>query len=94
MMKPLPFGNPEHIVGLRETLPDEGSIPVAYRTFAEWRDRNTVFEHVAGAASWEPNLEGGDEPIRISATRVSGLLLSESTKKSNSGSAFASRTDS
>jgi putative ABC transport system permease protein len=71
LLRPLPFGSPERIVGLRETLPDEGSIPTAYRTYAEWRDRNTSFESIAGIVGWEPNLEGGDEPVRVAAVRVS-----------------------
>jgi len=37
LLRPLPFGDPERLVALRETLPDEGAIPVAYRTYAEWR---------------------------------------------------------
>jgi putative ABC transport system permease protein len=75
LLRPLPFGSPERIVGLRETLPDEGSIPTAYRTYAEWRDRNTSFESIAGIVGWEPNLEGGDEPVRVAAVRVSSAYF-------------------
>ncbi|MCA1631814.1 MAG: ABC transporter permease [Acidobacteria bacterium] len=71
LLRPLPFGAPERIVGLRETLPDEGSIPVAYRTYAEWRERcGAVFESVAAMADWRFNLEGGAEPERVDGVRV------------------------
>jgi len=70
LLRPLPFKEPNQLVGLRETLPDEGSIPLAYRTFAEWRDRNTVFESIAAMSGWNPNLESGDEPVRVSGMAV------------------------
>src|SRR3712207_5678264 len=62
MLRELPFAEADRLVGLRESLPDEPSIPLAYRTYAEWRDRNTVFEGVAAATAWQINLESGDEP--------------------------------
>lgn len=71
LLKPLPFKEPGRIVGVRETLPDEGSIPASYRTFAELRDRNTVFENIACMTKWEPNLESGASPIRVSGMAVS-----------------------
>jgi predicted permease len=71
LLRPLPFREPSRLVGLRETLPDEGSIPTAYRTFAEWRDRSTVFESIAGMSRWNPNLESGDQPLRVSGMAVS-----------------------
>lgn len=71
LLRPLPFRDPDRIVGLRETLPDEGSIPTSYRTFAEWRDHNTVFENIAGMTRWSPNLESGSEPLRVSGMAVS-----------------------
>ena len=75
LLKPLPFREPQQLVGLRETLPDEGVIPAAYRTFAEWRDRNTVFQSIAGIVSWNPNLESGNEPIRIEGAIVSASFF-------------------
>src|SRR5918998_6763567 len=59
MLRPLPFAEAGRVVGIRETLPGEGSIPLAYRTFAEWRDRSEVFEAVAAMTAWQVNLESG-----------------------------------
>jgi len=69
LIRPLPFREPARIVGLRETLPDEGTIPMAYRTFAEWRDRNTVFESIAAVSERNFNIESGD-PVRVSGMYV------------------------
>ena len=69
LLRPLPFAEPERIVGLRETLPDEGSIPIAYRTFTAWREQNTVFEEIAALHSSEVNLEG-DDPQRVASASV------------------------
>ncbi|MDQ3754292.1 MAG: hypothetical protein M3371_06120, partial [Acidobacteriota bacterium] len=41
LLRPLPIAAPERLVGLRETLPDEGSIPLAQRTFAAWSEDST-----------------------------------------------------
>src|SRR5215212_1158179 len=71
LLKPLPFNDPDQIVGLRETLPDEGAIPTSYRTYAEWRDRATVFSSIACMTKWNPNLESGSEPLRVSGVAVS-----------------------
>jgi predicted permease len=69
VLSPLPFAAPERLVGLRETLPDEGSIPLAQRTFAAWSEDSAVFESVAAMYSTEVNLEG-DEPQRVTAAKV------------------------
>ena len=71
LLRPLPFHEPDQIVGLRETLPDEGSIPASYRSFAEWRDRVTAFSSLACMTRWNPNLESGSEPLRVQGMAVS-----------------------
>ena len=69
LLRPLPFAAPERLVGLRETLPDEGSIPLAQRTFAAWSENSAVFESVAAMHSAEANLEG-DDPQRVTKAQV------------------------
>jgi putative ABC transport system permease protein len=75
LLRPLPFKDPDRIVGLRETLPDEGSLPASYRAFAEWRDRNTVFESIAGAYEVYFNFETTN-PIRVTGACVSASYFS------------------
>ena len=72
LINPLPYREPDRIVGLRESLPDEGIIPVSYRSFAEWRDRSTTFERVAAGSNWNPNLEDEHNPLRLIGATVSG----------------------
>jgi putative ABC transport system permease protein len=75
LLRPLPFKDPDTIVGLRETLPDEGSLPAAYRAFAEWRDRNTVFENIAAFAETYFNFESTN-PVRVESAFVSASYFS------------------
>jgi putative ABC transport system permease protein len=71
LLKPLPFKDPSRLLGVRETLPEESSIPVAYRTYAEWRDQlGAVFEGVAAASSWGFNVGGAGEVERVAGARV------------------------
>lgn len=93
LLRPLPFANSDRIVGLRETLPDEGSIPIAYRTFAEWRDRTTVFENIAAMSNWNANLESGDEPVRLSGMRVSASYFAVMGVQPILGRTFAAEED-
>jgi len=69
LLRPLPFAASERLVGLRETLPDEGSIPLAQRTFVAWSENSAVFESIAAMSSSEANLEG-DDPQRVTAAKV------------------------
>lgn len=93
LLQPLPFKEPERIVGLRETLTGEGSIPMAYRTFAEWRDRNTVFENIAAMVSYSPNLESTDEPVRVFGMRASASYFDVMGLQPAMGRAFAPEED-
>lgn len=71
LLRPLPFRDPDRLVSLRETLPDEGAIPVGYRTYAEWRAQSgAAFEGVAAYFDTAYNLEGGGEPERVTAMVV------------------------
>jgi putative ABC transport system permease protein len=82
MMRPLPYDNPETIVQVWETRPRmrmrhrPGAGAFTMDHFREWRDHNTVFEHIAAYGSQaEFNLTGTGEPLRISGTNVSPDLF-------------------
>lgn len=70
LLRPLPFKDQDTIVGLRETLDGEGMGPMAYRTFAECRDRNTVFENIAGMAATTFNVESANS-VRVPSAFIS-----------------------
>ncbi len=82
MIRPLPYDNPETIVQVWETRPRmrmshrPGAGAFTMDHFREWRDHNTVFEHIAAYGSQaEFNLTGSGEPRRISGTNVSPNLF-------------------
>ncbi len=82
MIRPLPYDNPETIVQVWETRPRmrmshrPGAGAFTMDHFREWRDDNTVFEHIAAYGSQaEFNLTGSGEPRRISGTNVSPDLF-------------------
>jgi putative ABC transport system permease protein len=70
LLRPLPFSEPQRIVGLREMLADEGVIPMAYRTYVEVRDRGQSFESVSAFVRWGPYLERDDETIQVRGMQV------------------------
>jgi putative ABC transport system permease protein len=71
LLKPLPFRDASRLVGVRESLPEEPSIPVAYRTYAEWRDQlSAVFAGIAAASSWDFNVGGAGDVERVAGARV------------------------
>ncbi|MGH9759556.1 MAG: ABC transporter permease, partial [Blastocatellia bacterium] len=70
LLQPLPFKTPNQLVGIRETLPDEASDPLAYRTYAEFRDRNRLLDSIAATASWNFNVQFGDSGARVPGMRV------------------------
>ncbi len=89
LLRPLPFGDPERLVALRETLPDEGAIPVAYRTYAEWRAQcGVVFESIAATADWSFNLEGEGYPERVDGMRVTASYFDVMGVRPLAGRAF------
>ncbi len=93
LLKPLPFEEPGRLVGLRERLPDEGTIPASYRTYAELRDRNTVFQNIAAMFSWSPNLESGEEPVRVEGMAVSASYFDVMGVKPLLGRGFLAEED-
>ncbi|HLF82557.1 MAG TPA: ABC transporter permease [Blastocatellia bacterium] len=75
LLRPLPYPDSDHLVMLWETNPrfqiGVDTLPVTHGNFMDWREQNSVFEHVSalGAGRW--NLTGAGEPDRISGASVS-----------------------
>jgi putative ABC transport system permease protein len=94
LLRPLPFRDSSRIVGVRETLPTEPSIPVAYRTYAAWRDQlGAVFEGVAGANSWDFNLGGAGDVERVAGARVTANYFDVMGARPLAGRGFLSGDD-
>ena len=64
LLQPPPFPEPERLVTLWETDPENGNRPaeVASANFLDWREQATSFEHVAALDPWSVDLTGADAP--------------------------------
>jgi putative ABC transport system permease protein len=83
LLRPLPYDQPERLVHLWETNPEEGTepIPVAPANFLDWRKRSRTMAAFAAYVGPEAgdrsdfNLTGGDRPERIQGSYVSPNLF-------------------
>jgi putative ABC transport system permease protein len=78
LLRPLPYSDPGRLTQLWETKVQKGrnEIPASYPNFADWRDRNHVFEQVVAYSDWSFNLTGIGEPERIPSAIVSPAFFS------------------
>ena len=74
LLRPLPFNEPERLIGIRESKVGEGNDnPMAWRSFAEFRDKAQTLESIAAYLNWNPNIEQAD-----GTTYVQGVAVSHS----------------
>jgi hypothetical protein len=71
VLQPLPFHEPERLVLIFETMPDNETRWVAPANFLDWRRESRSFEGLAGYGNINANLTGGDQPERVQAATVS-----------------------
>lgn len=72
LLHPFSFDNQDRLMAVWERIP-EGGIrrgSVAPGNYADWRDRNQVFEQMAAFSQRAFNLTEGAEPERVSGARV------------------------
>jgi hypothetical protein len=77
LLKPLPFSEPERLVGLWHTAPGMG-IPLlnfSPSTYFVYRDEGRVFESVAAWADRQASVTGRGEPERVNVLMVTADLL-------------------
>jgi putative ABC transport system permease protein len=72
MLRPLRFVEPERLVAVWETAPDNHRRWVAPATFLDWRREARSFSHLAAYREYTVNLTGRDRPERLRASSVSG----------------------
>jgi len=78
LLAPLPYHEPDRLVALwakndKKNLTQQ---PVSYPNFKDWKERNQVFEQLAGARGESFSLTDRSEPERVSGLRVSVNILS------------------
>jgi putative ABC transport system permease protein len=71
LLKPLPYHDPDRIM----TVLYERRIPVAPADFLDWKEQNQVFENIAAAQYWQPNLTGADRPEQLWALHLTADMF-------------------
>src|SRR5204862_7618706 len=72
LLRPLPYPNADRIMVLNESSGRGQDYSVALPDYFDWRNDNTVFEHLAATHKESRNLSGipGREPERISSASI------------------------
>ncbi len=73
LLKPLPFENLDHLVAVRESLPNQGlkATAVSPADFLDWTRQQSAFQQIAAYRVRSVTLTGGGEPELLRATFVS-----------------------
>src|SRR6185369_5624324 len=73
LLRPLPFSESERLIGIRESKVGEGhNNPMAFRTYAEIRDKAQTIESIAAYfANSNPTVEQADGTVSLQAASVS-----------------------
>lgn len=72
LLRPLPFSESERLIGIRESKVGEGqNNPMAWRTFAEFRDKTQTLESIAAYVNSNPTIEQVDGTVSVQGARVS-----------------------
>jgi len=72
LLRPLPFSEPERLIGIRESKVGEGhNNPMAFRTFAEIRDKAQTIESIAAYVNSNPTIEQTEGTVSVQGARVS-----------------------
>jgi putative ABC transport system permease protein len=76
LLRPLPFLEPERLIGIRESKVGEGhSNPLAWRSFFAFRDQAETLEAVAAYFNWNPDLELDDGTVRLNGAQVTSAYF-------------------
>jgi putative ABC transport system permease protein len=76
LLRPLPFHEPERLIGIRESKVGEGhSNPLAWRSFFAIRDQARTLEAVAAYFNWNPDLELDDGTVRVNGAQVTNAYF-------------------
>jgi hypothetical protein len=72
LLRPLPFPEPERLIGIRESKVGEGhGNPLAWLSFFAFRDQAQTLEAIAAYINWNPDIERDDGAVRVLGAAVS-----------------------
>jgi len=75
LISPLPYPEPESLVGVWHSDPVHDRWPHAHVSFLFYRDHNDVFDDMGLYLSGEAGLTGGDQPEQVPSVEVTPSLL-------------------
>src|ERR1044072_3010958 len=95
LLRPLAYQEPERLVFIGESIPDEKSIEyeISYPNILELQSQNQSFEEVAAFGSNESVLRGDDEPVTLPVLMVSANIFSVVGAKPAHGRTFLTSED-
>ncbi len=76
LLNPLPYPNPQQLVGMHESKPNFASGSISFPNFIDWRKNNRSFTDMALMRGNNANLTGMGEPERLNLTFVSSSFFS------------------
>src|ERR671938_405408 len=71
LLRPLPYRDADRIAVVEEISKEGKRIQVTPANFLDWRNQNTVFEHLAAILERTANLAGADDAERINLAMTS-----------------------
>jgi putative ABC transport system permease protein len=72
LLRPLPFSESDRLIGIRESKVGEGhNNPMAWRSFAEFRDKAQTLESIAAYFNWNPDIELANGTVSVQGAAVS-----------------------
>src|SRR6184192_3754472 len=95
LLRPLPYPNADRIMVLNESSGPGQDYSVALPDYFDWRNDNTVFEHLAATHKESRNLSGipGRDPERVSCTSVTRNLFNVVGMSAQIGRPFSEAED-
>ena len=76
LLRPLPYFEPQRLVTIEHLYPSlDLEAPVSVPGFLDYEKRGRSFESMAVQSSWQVNLTGVGEPVRMQGQRVTGKLF-------------------
>src|SRR5436305_10605211 len=95
LLRPLPYPNADRIMVLNESSGPGQDYSVALPDYFDWRNDNTVFEHLAATHKESRNLSGipGRDPERVSCASVTRNLFNVVGMSARIGRPFSEAED-
>lgn len=92
VLRPVPVPNPETVLVV-DRLTIDGPLPIPIPTFFDWKERNTVFQHLGAAVLARIDLIHGERPTSVAAAWVGAGFFDALGRPPRLGRAFGTDAD-